>query len=218
VIHKGSTIITLAGTFVLGGALAASSVGSTGATTCNASYSNRTFSGAVVVNRGDSCRLNNVVIDGGLTVTGGTIKVDNSVINRGWKITGGTGKAGPNAPLTDQCGNNINGGLSVIGADGNTASGWFVFGEEHRHCAGGAINGGVRFVHSHATLEVDNEIIDGGIVDTNNSGEFGEIEGVVVRGSAICAHNNFVHGGTTAINDEKDDFNTYIGENTGCPS
>jgi hypothetical protein len=54
-------------------------------------------------------------------------------------------------------------------------------------------------------------------VDTNNSGKWNEVEGTSVHGPATCAHNNFVHGGTTALNDEGGP-NTYTGKNRGCPA
>jgi hypothetical protein len=156
----------------------------------------------VVIRRGDDCTLANVVIDEGLTVTGGTFSVQNSLIRGGWKITGGTG-------ADVQCGNDIHGGLRVSG----TSGGLFVFGEEYTPCPGGTITGGVRFVgNDSVTLELEGYVVHGRLVDVGNVGEFNEIEGNIVYGSALCAYNR-----VAPFNDEGDP-NSYAGRNRGCPS
>jgi hypothetical protein len=210
VIHRGFTIIAIVATTALAGGLVASAGAKGHSNECNKSYSNTTFHGGVVVKKGDSCTLNNVVVDGGLTVTGGKFKVDNSLIHGGWTITGGTGIG--RRPV--QCGNNVDGGLRVM----HTKGGKFNFGETNRHCAGGRVNGGVRLVHNRGVnLDVDRYRIYGPLVDTHNSGKWNEVEGTTVHGPATCGHNNFVHGGKTALNDEGGP-NTYIAKNRGCPA
>lgn len=207
-IRRGFTIVAIAATTALAGGLAASAGAKGHFTECNKTYSNTTLNGGVVVKSGDNCTLDNVVVTGGLTVTGGTFQVDNSLIHGGWTLTGGQ------AIKRDQCGNNVDGGLRVMNASG----GKFNFGETNRHCAGGRINGGVRLVHnSGINIDVDGYRIDGPVIDTNNSGTWNELEGLTVHGSARCAHNNFVHGGTTALNDEGGP-NSYTGKNRGCPA
>jgi hypothetical protein len=216
VIHRGFTIIAIAGTIGLAGVIAAPAGARGHSTECNASYSNRTFNGGVVVNSGDTCRLENVVIHGGLTVTGGQFKVDNSTIDGGWTITGGTGGPPPRGIRANQCGNNINGGLRV---ESTSSGGTFVFGEQDHGCVGGRINGGVRFENNinAFALEVDGYKVNGGVRDTGNTGQWNEIEGVTDHGASTCDNNNFVFGGTTALDDEGG-TNSYTGKVIGCPA
>src|SRR5262249_8393012 len=71
---------------------ATSAASAAGSTECNGTFTNTTLSGGVVVNEGDVCDLENVIVNGGLTVDGGTagaqLSVNNSTINGGWSITG----------------------------------------------------------------------------------------------------------------------------------
>lgn len=209
-IHKGFTIIAIAATTVLAGGLVAAAGAKGHHTECNGSFSNRTFHGGMVVKSGDICQLNRVTVDGGLTVTGGKFKVDNSLIHGGWKLTGGTGIG--KRPV--QCGDTVDGGIRVMNASG----GKFNFGETNQHCSGFRINGGVVFVHNTGVnLDVDSDQIHGRLLDTNNTGGWNEVEGSTVSGAATCAHNHFVHGGTTALNDGDGGPNHYH-HNTGCPA
>lgn len=178
-------------------------------TECNKAYSNTTLHGGVVVKSGDVCSLNNVRVTGGLTITGGQFSVQNSSIHGQWLITGGTAEG-----FGDECGNNVYGGIRVL----NTQGGSFIFGETDRGCAGGRVDGGVRFVNNThiGILEIDGYQIHGRVVDTNNQGQWNEIEGNTVHGSALCANNNSANGGGV-INDEGGP-NSYTGKDSGCPT
>jgi hypothetical protein len=134
--------------------------------------------------------------------------VHNSTIKGKWLITGGTAKG-----FGDECANNVDGGIRVL----HTHHGRFIFGETDRNCPGGRINGGIRFLNNIdvGILETDGNHINGGIVDTGNDSNWNEVEGNTVHGSATCANNSVVHGGTV-INDEGGP-NSYTGKNTGCP-
>ena len=134
------------------------------------------------------------------------------MVNGGLRITGGTA---PN----DLCGNNINGGVRVIGTN---ESGSYDFGEANADpfCTGGTINGGVRFINNNALfLEVNGYVVHGRVVDTGNTldpGGLNETESTEVHGSAVCVNNS-----PDVINDIDMDGapgpNSYTGHNFGCP-
>jgi hypothetical protein len=184
-------------------------------TECNQTYTNTTLKGGVIVKAGDVCKLNQVRITGNLRITGGMFSVQNSLIQGGWRITGGSALGTTHPTTGDLCGNTVDGELRVD----HTRHAVFIFGETDRHCAGGLINGGVRFDDNRnvGILEVDGYDIHGHVVDVDNDGVWNELEGLTVHGSAVCKDNNYVHGGTSAINDEGGP-NTYTGNNKGCPA
>ena len=171
-----------------------------GQTECNATYTNTTLRGGVVVNAGDTCVLNNVTVNGKLIVTGGSILVTNSTINGGWSITGNVTAPG------FMCGNTINGGLNVHGV---TSVVTLAFGETNAGCAGGTINGGASFRNNPgAFVEVDAYTVNGPLLISGNAG--GEVEGTTVHGPARCQPGIF--------NDGDGGPNTYHGPNHGCPA
>lgn len=53
---------------------------------CNAIYTNATLRGGVVVNLSGACILDNVTVNGGLEVNGGSLSVTHSTIYGGWLI------------------------------------------------------------------------------------------------------------------------------------
>ncbi len=172
---------------------------SAGATECNASYTNTTLKGGVVVNSGDVCTLDNVTVNGGLTVNGGSISVTDSTVHGGWSITGDV-----SAP-TYMCGNTINGGLAVNGV---TSSVTLAFGEANAKCAGGTINGSASIADSPGVFaEIDQYRINGGVTITGTGG--GELEGTSVNGSATCQ---------TGIGNDEGGPNSFTGSNNGCPA
>jgi len=200
--------------------------GTASATTeCNNTYSNTTFKGGVVVNEGDFCVLDNVTVNGGLTVNGtafdtfldienSTINgplaingafmtVNNSTIHGGWTITGET------FPFTDLCGNNIDGGLAVTNAELFGAA--LSFGELNAGCAGGTINGDASFANNDGAVELDGYKLNGALNLAGNPSSFNELEATAVQGSASCQ--NVVDDGTSSPL-----VNSYTGTNNGCPA
>lgn len=178
-------------------------------TECNGTYSNQTLNGGVVVKQGDVCDLDNVTVNGGLTVNGGSyslLAVNNSTINGGWSITGVVYPVGSNHGYF--CGDNVNGGLNVIGTEAHGLP--LLFGEADAGCAGGTINGGASFVNNHAAVELDTYTVNGGVTFSGNAGGFNEIEGTTVHGQASC------QAGVT--NDGDGGPNSYTGPNNGCPA
>jgi hypothetical protein len=191
-------------------ALAAVVVSSTSAgakTECNGTFSNTTLSGGVVVKEGDVCVLDTVTVNGGLTVDGGLggaeLFVNNSTIHGGWSITGTL------FPLSDFCGNNIDGGLSVVNTELFGAP--LSFGELNAGCAGGKIDGGATVNNNDGPVEFDGDRLNGGLNFVGVSGFLNELEASTVKGAAICQ--NVVDDGTSAPL-----VNTFSGSNNGCPA
>jgi hypothetical protein len=196
---------------VLACAAAVASVGVSSAaggakTVCNGVFSNTTFSGGLVVNEGDFCVLDQVTVNGGLTVNGGggaALLVNNSTIHGGWSITGTL------FPLGDFCGNAIDGGLTVTNTELFGAA--LAFGELNAGCAGGKIDGGANVSNNDGPVEFDGDVLNGGLIFFGVSGYLNELEASTVKGAATCQ--NVVDDGTSAPL-----VNTFTGKNNGCPA
>src|SRR5262245_34298253 len=197
-------IAALAGAALIA-AIAASAAPAGALTECNGVFTNTTLSGGVVVNPGDSCELENVIVNGGLTVNGGGfgafLSVNNSTINGGWSITGIIFRG-------SFCGNNVGGGLTVTDTElfGFPLS----FGELNAGCAGGTINGSVTIRNNDGPVEIDGYRLNGALAFSGIDGFLNELEATAVRGTATCE--NVVDDGTSAPL-----VNSYTGRNAGCP-
>lgn len=184
-------------------------------TECNGTFADTTLNGGVVVNEGDFCDLENVVVNGGLTVNGGTngavLSVNNSTINGGWSITGtiflnGVPANGFNGYF---CGNNVSGGLTAVNTELFGAP--LSFGELNAGCAGGTISGGVTISNNDGPVELDGDRVNGALNFSGIAGFLNELEATAVRGPASCE--NVVDDGTSAPL-----VNSFSGPNIGCPT
>jgi hypothetical protein len=186
-----------------------------GPTECNGTFTNTTLRGGVVVNDGDVCDLENVTVNGGLTVNGGSnfgavLAVNNSTIHGGWSMTGIVfAFSFSTFSFVDFCGNNVDGGLNVSNVEsfGNVLS----FGELNAGCAGGKINGDVTLVNNDGATELDGYRVNGDLTFTGSPFSFNELEATAINGSATCQ--NVVDDGTSAPL-----VNSYTGTNNGCPA
>src|SRR5207247_8162917 len=114
------------------------------------------------------------------------------------------------APAPYECGNRINGGLTVKHISTGAT---LAIGETNANCGGGRINGRVVFRdNSNAFLELDGALVNGGILAKGNTGG-GEIEGNTVHGGATCSNNT-----PAFLNDGDGGPNSYTGNNNGCPT
>ena len=172
---------------------------------CNGDFMNQVINESLVVNDGDVCDLDNVTVNGSLTVNGGTISVNNSIINGSWSISGDV-----RAP-SFFCNNIINGDLNVHDV---TSGVELLFGEAGAEppCAGGTIHGSVTAVNSPGvSFEIDRYTVNGDLTVLGVGS--GEVEGTTVRGTATCQpglENNNEGGAGGAPN-------TFVGPNNGCP-
>ena len=175
-------------------------------TVCNTTYTNTTLNGGVVVPSGDSCTLDNVTVNGSLSVSGGFIDAQNSTINGRWTINDGSSPG-------FLCGNSVNGGLTVQNV---TSGALFSFGELNSGCAGGKVNGGITVTNNpNVTVEIDGYSVNGNLTFTNTQGGgFNELEATTVNGRGTCTNNDqpVVDDGTSAPL-----VNSFTGQNNGCP-
>ncbi len=198
-------------------ALVAAAVSATGLadaalanTVCNGTLTGK-VNGGVSVPAGNSCTLSGATIDGGVSVTGGTLNTVNSRINGGLAINGATG---PNFI----CSTIINGGATienVVSIGFNHPLNGVALGEvDTGSCGGDTINGNVLFTGfggNSSFAELDSATVHGSVTFSNNGGFLQEVESNHIDGSLSCS------GNSNITNDGHP--NTVTGQKTGqCAS
>jgi hypothetical protein len=136
-------------------------------TTCNGTMTG-VISGGLVVHSFDNCDLEHAIVSGGIQMDGGTL---------------------------NSCGSNISGGVGVAVAHEDTLLSWVNIGslDNERACAGNFISGGVHisgllFAHipideAAASVELEGNVLSGGVVLTNNG--VVEFESNIVSGGCL---------------------------------
>jgi hypothetical protein len=171
-------------------------------TKCNGVY-NGTFKGSILLTSGQTCIFVGGGVTGSVVEAGGNLVLNNAIVGGNITVTGGTFSIGPpvtikgnlailalpkSAAPAQVCGALIGGGLQVVGNATpvliGAASG----------CPGNNVSGNLLVSNNAASVSIDNNTVGGSLVDLDNSKPtqvfFNQIKGILT-----CTANPAISGG-----------------------
>jgi hypothetical protein len=171
-------------------------------TKCNGVY-NGTFKGSILVTSGQSCIFVGGGVTGNVVEAGGNLVLNNAIVSGNITVTGGTFSIGPPVTIkgnlailalpkspvqTHVCGAVIGGGLQVVGNATpvliGTTSG----------CSGNNVSGDLVVSANLAATSIDNNIIGGSLADLANL-QPTQVFSNHVKGILSCTANPAITGG-----------------------